>query len=127
MATTRRDSDTSRKRRPTSLDSWTGHDWRNGVFVPNLGPYDKLTVRTRNSTYELIVVEPQTASVLVRGGRFFPEFSRARVAGSSLGGGFLKLHGVYTGFQLELVGEQSILTTRVRTISVSTSETRAVM
>lgn len=105
-------------RGPSSLDSWTGHDWRHGVILPHLGPYDQLIVQTRNSTYEIIVIEPQTASVLVRGGRFFPEFRPARVVGSSLGGGLLKIHGVYAGFQLELVADQAILTTRVRTVAV---------
>lgn len=112
---------------PTSLESWTRHDWRHGVLVPDLGPYDQLVVRTRNSTYEIIVIDPQTASVLVRGGSFFPEFSPARVAGSSLGGGFLKVHGVYAGFQMELVASERILTTRVRTVSVMTPAIAPVM
>jgi hypothetical protein len=56
---------------------------------------------------------------MVRGGAFFPNFAPARVAGSSLGGGFLKLHGVYAGFQMELVTDDlPIITTRVRTVSV---------
>lgn len=108
----------SPSRAPTSLESWTEYDWSHGVILPHLGAYDQLIVQTRNSTYEIIVIEPQTASVLVRGGRFFPEFRQARVVGSSLGGGLLKVHGVYAGFQLELVADQPILTTRVRTVSV---------
>src|SRR5688572_22781274 len=103
---------------PTSLESWTGHDWRHGVLLPQLGPFDQLIVSTRNSTYEIVVIEPETATVMVRGGSFFPEFSKARVAGSSLGGGLLKLHGVYAGFQMELVAGERILTTCVRSVSV---------
>jgi len=102
-----------------TLDTWTAHDWRHGVFLPNLAPYDRLIVRTCNSTYEIIVMVPYTASVMVRGGAFFPHFTPARVAGSSLGGGFLKLHGVYAGFQMELVADDlPVITTRVRTVSV---------
>jgi hypothetical protein len=112
---------------PTSLESWTRHDWSHGVLLPHLGPHDQVIVRTRNSTYEIIVIEPQTASVLVRGGSFFPEFSPARVAGSSLGGGFLKVHGVYAGFQMELVAGERILTTRVQTVSVLTAGSGPVM
>ena len=112
---------------PTSLESWTGHDWRQGVLLPCLGPYDRLIIHTRNSTYEIIVIEPHTASVLVRGGKFFPEFSPARVAGSSLGGGLLKLHGVYAGFQMEIVAGERILTTCVRTVSVLAAEIGPVM
>jgi hypothetical protein len=102
-----------------TLDTWTAHDWSNGVLLPHLAPHDRLIVRTRNSTYEIIVMVPHTASVMVRGGAFFPNFTPARVAGSSLGGGFLKLHGVYAGFQMELVAhELPVITTRVRTVSV---------
>lgn len=105
---------------PTAtLDRLTAHDWSHGVLLPHLALHDQLIVRTRNSTYEIIVVVPHTASVMVRGGAFFPTFAPARVAGSSLGGGFLKLHGIYAGFQMELVtDDQPIVTTRVRTVSV---------
>lgn len=102
-----------------TLDTWTAHDWSHGVQLPNLAPHDRLIVRTRNSTYEIIVTVPHTASVMVRGGSFFPNFTPAHVAGSSLGGGFLKLHGVYAGFQMELAADDlPVITTRVRTISV---------
>ena len=102
-----------------TLDRWTAHDWSHEVLVPQLALHDQLLVRTRNSTYEIIVVVPHTASVLVRGGAFFPTFAPARVAGSSWGRGFLKLHGIYAGFQMELVtDDQPIVTTRVRTVAV---------
>ena len=111
-----------------TLDAWTAHDWSQGVLLPQLAPHDQLIVRTRNSTYEIIVMAPHTASVMVRGGAFFPTFTPARVAGSSLGGGFLKLHGVYAGFQMELVTDDlPIITTRVRTVSVLPAREGAVM
>jgi hypothetical protein len=110
------------------LNSWTTHDWRDGVLVSDLAVHDRVTVRTLNSTYEIIVMEPQTAEVLVRGGRFFPQFTPARVAGSSLGGSFLKLHGVYAGFQLELVTDVlPVITTRMRTVVVTASRDERVM
>jgi hypothetical protein len=56
--------------------------------------------------------------VLVRGGEFFPEFERVRLAGSCLGGSFLKLHGIYIGFQMELHRDSDfIVTTKVRSIA----------
>jgi hypothetical protein len=111
-----------------TLDRWTAHDWSHGVLLPHLAPHDRLIVRTRNSTYEIIVMVPYTASVLVRGGAFFPDFTPARVAGSSLGGGFLKLHGVYAGFQMELLADDlPVITTRVRTVSVLPTRDGAVM
>ncbi len=114
--------------RAATLDSWTAYDWSQGVQVPDLAPHDRLVVLTRNSTYEIIVMVPHTASVMVRGGVFFPNFTPARVAGASMGGGFLKLHGVYAGFQMELVADDlAIITTHVRTVSVLPSRTGEVM
>ena len=111
-----------------TLDTWTAHDWSHGVLLPHLAPHDQLIVRTRNSTYEIIVIVPHTAAVMVRGGAFFPAFTPAHVAGSSLGGGFLTLHGVYTGCQMELVTDDlPIITTRVRRVSVLPTRDGAVM
>ena len=102
----------------SSLDRWNQFCWSDGVQVDRLAPLDTLTVRTRNSCYEMTVVSPTAGEVLVRGGRFFPTFTRARVSGSSLGGGFLKMRGIYVGFLLELEHEgQTILTTRVQAVA----------
>jgi hypothetical protein len=80
-------------------------------------------VRTLNSTYELVVVTPGNAEVAVRGGAFFPSFARVHVAGSSLGGSFLKLHSIHVGFRMELVSAaQSIVTSPVQDISLSRSD-----
>ena len=99
------------------LDTWSAHGWSDGVLVNRLAAFDRLTIQTHHSTYELIVVEPGSAEVLVRGGAFFPDFTRARVAGSSLGGSFLKLHGIYPGFRMELSdGERMIVTSPVKSV-----------
>src|SRR5262245_33253617 len=117
-------------RRPAvTLDAWTTHDWSRGVLVPQLAPHDRLIVRTRNSTYEIIVTVPPTASVLVRGGEFLPDFAPAHLAGSSMGGSCLKLHGVCAGLQMELMTEALplIITTRVRSVSVLQARNETVM
>ena len=100
------------------LDTWSAHGWSDGVLVNRLAAFDRLTIRTRHSTYEIIVVSPDGAEVFVRGGAFFPDFTRARVAGSSLGGSFLKLHGIYPGFRMELSdGARMIVTSPVQTVT----------
>jgi hypothetical protein len=97
------------------LDTWSAHGWSNGVLISRLAAFDHLTIQTRHSTYDLVIVSPETAEVLVRGGAFFPDFTPARVAGSSLGGSFLKLHGIYPGFRMELSdGARMIVTSPVR-------------
>jgi len=129
MAQTRSSTGTSIGRTTSSvhsLETWCSYEWRNGVQVPTLEPLDRLMVRTCNHVYELIVLEPTSAEVMVRGGQFFPEFTRARVGGSSLGGGFLKLHGIYAGFCLELHSEaQAIVTSPVREITRDTGRAAA--
>jgi hypothetical protein len=100
------------------LEAWTARSWRDGLLVSRLSALDRVFVHTRNTTYELVVVSPAAAEVMVRGGTFFPEFTRVRVAGSSLGGSFLKLHGIYVGFRLELaLGQKSVVTSTVQRIA----------
>jgi|CXWL01.1.fsa_nt_gi hypothetical protein len=111
-----------------TLDRFTALDWSNGVQVPHLLPHDRLIVRTLNSTYEIVVLVPHTASVMVRGGQFFPDFAPAFLAGSSLGGGFLKLHGVYVGLRMEFATDDlPIITTHVKTLSVHPARDGQVM
>jgi hypothetical protein len=100
------------------LDTWSRHDWDGGLQLESVSELELLSVQTRNSTYEIAVVSSQTGEVLVRGGRYFPEFQAARLTGSSLGGSFLKVRGIYVGFNVELqVGARSIITSPVRSIS----------
>ena len=82
---------------------------------------ETLTVQTENSTYEVTVISGRAGDILIRGGRFFPEFTEGRLAGSSLGGSFLKLRGIYVGFSLEIhFDKRLIITSRVRKISIQT-------
>lgn len=104
--------------RVASLDGWCGHDWSGGVHLFDLSAMHRLTVTTRNSIYDIVVVSPRTGQVMVRGGAFFPSFTAARLCGSSLGGGLLKLHVVHPGFCLELCHDEVgvVVTTPVRTV-----------
>ena len=99
------------------LGTWSKHPWTDGLQVDALQDLETLCVQTRNSTYEITVLSGRTAEVLVRGGQFFPEYTSVRIAGSSLGGSFLKLHGIYLGFSMELQHDgQTIVTTEVQSI-----------
>jgi hypothetical protein len=93
------------------LSAWTRHDWRTGIHVTDLATLETLVVRTQNSVYEVVLVAGDSARVLVRGGAFFPVFTPARLAGSSLGGAFLKLHSVHVGFRLEFSTESGVIVT----------------
>jgi hypothetical protein len=104
------------------LSNWVEFDWdrTDGVQVDRCDDLDRLIVRTHNSVYELIVQSAAGGSVYVRGGRFFPQFTEAELAGSSLGGSFLKLRGIYVGLRMELfVDGETIITSPVTSISVA--------
>ena len=102
------------------LSSWSAHDWRGGVHVNELSALERLIVNTANSTYEIILIAVASADVLVRGGAFFPVFTPARLAGSSLGGSFLKLRSVHVGFRLEFGTDNGfIITSPVRSVAIA--------
>jgi hypothetical protein len=108
------------------LSSWSRRDWSDGIHVADLSPLERLIIRTANSTYEIVVLCPATGSVLVRGGAFFPVFMPARLAGSSLGGSFLKLRSVHVGFRLELNTDRGfIITSSVRSAAIAPAADRA--
>jgi len=104
----------------SSLDAWAAHNWQSGVQLENANALDAFVVRTANSTYEITVLSPLTGDILVRGGAFFPVVTKARLAGASLGGSFLKRHGIYVGYRHEFVSDHTpIITTPVRTIAIN--------
>jgi hypothetical protein len=102
------------------LDRWSSRNWDNGIQIDALEDLDSIAVRTRNSIYEITVLSRFTGEVLVRGGNFFPERTVARLAGSSLGGSFLKMGGVYPGFSIEFQeGERRIITSPVQSVAAT--------
>ena len=105
------------------LETWSGHHWRDGIQLETLHDLTKLSVQTENNSYEITVISAFSGEILVRGGKFFPEYTPARLAGSSLGGSFLKLRGIYIGFKVEIhSGERIVLTSRVRSAQFLTSK-----
>lgn len=103
------------------LSTWSNHDWNqdSGVQIETLRDMDRILVRTYNSVYELIVRSGTHGDVMIRGGKFFPAFTRILLSGSSLGGSFLKRLGIYVGFRMELfLDGETIITSPVTAISV---------
>ena len=101
------------------LSSWNSYSWKDGVCLDRLAALDRVTVLTRNSTYEIVVLSAATGDVLVRGGALFPGFTPVRLAGSTLGGSFLKLRSIYVGFHMEFATSGGVvITSPVGTIAV---------
>jgi hypothetical protein len=107
------------------LDTWHSLDWPDGLQIDEVDETQTLLVETRNTTYEVVVMDAARADVLVRGGKFFPVYTRVHLAGASLGGSFLKLRGIYIGFSMELCGEEGpIITSAVRRIALVQDDSR---
>src|SRR5256712_11197035 len=74
---------------------------------------------TLHHTYELTVLEPSKAEVLVSGGGLFPVPRPASVSCASVLSSFLKLDGVYVGLRMKIRMDGSyVVTSRVRRIGV---------
>jgi hypothetical protein len=86
-----------------------------GLALSSLAVIDQVEVRTRNSLYRMTWLGG--GRVMVCGGSFFPEWSEAVLAGSTLGGSCLKTAWLGCGFCMEFLHEgRRIVTTRVREI-----------
>jgi len=98
---------------------WPTDDWLDEVNVARLSADDQIEVTTRNTRYEIVVTTPRTGDVLVRGGRYFPEFTAVHLLGSSLDGSSLKMRSVNVGARLEFAaGGRPVITTSVRAVRV---------
>lgn len=89
---------------------------REGLGLRDLDPITTLAVRTMNSLYRLIVLQPPTR-VLLQGGAFFPDPTEVSLSGSSLGGSCLKTGWIGPGFRMDIYGPTGrIVTSPVRTL-----------
>ena len=87
-----------------------------GIDVREAEPLVPLLVATRNSLYRVIPLRFGVSDVLVQGGQFFSEATKARLVGSTFGGSFLKMHCINIGMHLEFDAACEggpIITTRV--------------
>jgi len=101
------------------LDNWSRHAWTNGVQVDCMEDMEKLEVRTRNSLYEITIIDGPSGEILVRGGPFFLELTPAQLTGATLGGSFCKMRGIYAGFRMEInANGQRTVTSPVQSVGI---------
>jgi hypothetical protein len=94
---------------PSPTDSLVGipiENWpvtrAKSIALDSCEPLETVNVKTRQSAYEMIVVSGSNGEVLLRGGRHFPEFRRAVLAGATAGGSALRLRTIEVGLRMEL-------------------------
>ena len=87
-----------------------------GVELRDLPPLTTVLVRTTKSVYRLVTA--RWPEVYVHGGAFFPDPTRARLDGASLGGSWLKVGWIVVGLRMEIRWEgRRIVTSPVVAIS----------
>ena len=110
--------------RAATLDGFAAVTNGPGVALRQLEPLTELVIQTRNTSYRLVV--SRDADIVIQGGTFFPDPTRAHVEGSSLGGNLLKVGWIGVGLRMEILAEgRRIVTTPVRSI-VRREDTAAV-
>jgi hypothetical protein len=73
-----------------------------GVTLITLEACDTIRARTRNSDYEIFLLDPKSGRALVQGGEYFTEPVEATVSGSTFGGCMLKLGWLGVGLRMEI-------------------------
>jgi hypothetical protein len=90
-----------------------------GVILGTLEACDMIHARTRNSDYEIFMLDPKSGRALVRGGEYFAEPMEATVSGSTFGGCMLKVGWLGVGLQMEIFANgQRTVTSPVQSLSV---------
>src|SRR5688500_20115034 len=93
-----------------TLDGFAAAILGPGVALRQLEPLTELTVQTRNTSYRIVVAH--AADIVIQGGAFFPDPTRAHVEGSSVGGNLLKIGWIGVGLRMDIVAEgRRIVTT----------------
>ena len=89
------------------------------IQLDSCDAFQWIIVRTRRSVYEIFVLCGEAGEVMVRGGRYFPEFRHATIAGSTFGGCAVRVGSICPGCYMELeVDGKSFVTSRIETVSL---------
>jgi hypothetical protein len=91
---------------------------KNGLDLQTLDAGVALTVKTRRSSYRLVVLDSSRQLVLAEGG-IFPEPTVVRVSGATFGGSTLKVGWILVGLRMEFgLGAKQITSSPVQCVTV---------
>lgn len=87
--------------------------------LETLQPFDTVLLRTHNSDYRILLLDPKTGRALVEGGYYLLEPNEALLRGSAAAGESLKAGAICVGSRLEMwVNERVFLTSPVKSMHV---------
>ena len=91
----------------------------NELQLENLNPFDTVLVRTHNSDYRILLLDPKMGRALVEGGNYLLEPNDALLKGSALPGDALKPGAICVGCRLEMwLNERVFITSPVKSVHV---------
>ena len=94
-----------------------------GVGLLALEPLTRVDVQTANTLYEITILDPHEATILIQGGLHFQQPSEVRLCGSSFGGSLLKLRWIGCGMHLEVMSDDTkVVTSRIQSVTVRDSD-----
>jgi hypothetical protein len=89
------------------------------LILESLQPFDTVLLRTHNSDYRILLLDPKTGRALVEGGDYIVEPTEALVRGSSVVGNVFKGGIISVGCRLEMwVDQRAFLTSPIKTVMV---------
>ena len=118
------------------LDCWTREHGPSAsildssdVVLETLNPFDTILLRTHNSEYRILLLDPKIGRALVEGGEYLVEPSEALVRGSAAPGYAFKPGAISIGSRLEMwVEEQALLTSAIESVHVKhNADTKSVV
>lgn len=91
----------------------------NELLLESLKPFDTILLRTHNSDYRILLLDPKTGRALVEGGDYLLEPNDAMVKGSASTGDALKPGAICVGCRLEMwINDRVFLTSPVKSMRV---------
>lgn len=89
------------------------------LLLESLNPFDTILVRTHNSDYRILLLDPNTGRALVEGGDYLLEPNDALLKGSAATGDALKPGAICVGCRLEMwLNERVFITSPVKSVHV---------
>ena len=89
------------------------------VSLESLNPFDTILLRTYNSDYRILLLDPKIGRALVEGGDYLVEPNEALLRGSAIPGSEFTSGSICVGSRLEIwVNERVLLTSTIKSVHV---------
>jgi hypothetical protein len=110
------------------LNCWAGEDHpvfdSSDLMLESLNPFDTILLRTYNSDYRILLLDPKTGRALVEGGTYLVEPSETLVRGSAVPGDPFKAGAISIGGRLEMWVDEKVFSDVKHQISACEAQRR---